>query len=276
MASRFRLRPGPRERCSPTGRIGGCRRWSVSARCTRSRRSRRCGSSGRLGSGSATAGGTARWCRVRYGSSSVASRSVRDTFARSIVEEADRLNVLIGNLLDLSRLTADSVELRLQPVGIDDVIPPVLDSLPFRDAPIVVETPHITPVVSAEPVLLDRILTNLLDNARRWSPDVATVTIRAETPGDGTVRLRVIDQGPGRPRDQRERVFQPFQRLGDGGTSGPGSGLGLAVARGFARAMGGDVQLTDTPGGGTTATIVLKEADPAADAELAAATEHRP
>jgi two-component system, OmpR family, sensor histidine kinase KdpD len=180
-----------------------------------------------------------------------------EEFARSIVEESDRLNALITNLLDMSRLEADGVTLRLQPVGLDDLVPAVLHTLPFRDAPVVVELPGETPAVLADPTLLERIVANLLDNALRWSPPAAKVTVRSGADGGERVRLEIIDRGPGVPDDAHEHVFQPFQRFGDAPHGGQGIGLGLAVARGFARALGGDVTLERTQGGGTTATVSL-------------------
>jgi two-component system, OmpR family, sensor histidine kinase KdpD len=180
-----------------------------------------------------------------------------EEFAQSIVEESDRLNVLITNLLDMSRLEADSLPLHLQPVGLDDLVPAVLHTLPFRDAPIVVDLDHQVPAAQADPVLLERIVTNLIDNALRWSPPDAKVVVRSAPNGTERVRLEIIDRGPGIPAGERERVFQPFQRLGDNAVDGHGVGLGLAVARGFARAMHGDVTLEAAVTGGTLAALTL-------------------
>lgn len=182
-------------------------------------------------------------------------------FARSIVTESDRLEALITNLLDLSRLQADSVQLRPQAVGFDELVPAVLHTLPFRSAPIRVELSEQLPAVAADAVLLDRIITNLIDNAVRWSPTGATVLVRAGMDRPDQVRLDIIDRGPGIPSEAREKVFQPFQRLHDRSGDGHGVGLGLAVARGFARAMGGDLRLDHTPGGGTTASLHLPVAE---------------
>ncbi len=95
----------------------------------------------------------------------------------------------------------------------------------------------------------------MVDNALAWSPPEQPVRIEAALVGDDVI-LRVVDRGPGIPRADRDRVFQPFQRLGDNRVrSGGGVGLGLAVARGFTEAIGGELQLEDTPGGGTTMTF---------------------
>jgi two-component system, OmpR family, sensor histidine kinase KdpD len=182
-------------------------------------------------------------------------------FARSIVDESDRLNTLITNLLDMSRLEAGDVQLNLRAVGYDEIVPGVLRSLAFRDAPITLDLPEQLPPVAADAILLERIVTNLIDNAVRWSPEGGRIVLRGSTQGGDAVLLEVIDRGPGVSRELRERAFQPFQRLGDSSRSGQGVGLGLAVARGFARAMYGELTLGETPGGGTTAALRLPVGD---------------
>ena len=102
-------------------------------------------------------------------------------------------------------------------------------------------------------------MANLVVNALDHSPEGEPVRIRASHLG-GRVELRVVDRGPGIPGEDRERVFQPFQRLGDN-PNGTGVGLGLAVARGFVEAMGGELLVDDTPGGGCTMVVSLPVAD---------------
>jgi two-component system sensor histidine kinase KdpD len=114
------------------------------------------------------------------------------------------------------------------------------------------------PVVDADPVLLERAIANIVDNALRFAPPGAPVRVEAGAIA-GRVDLRVVDTGPGIPPSDREEVFRPFQRLGDT-PNGTGVGLGLAVARGFVVAMGGDLTAEDTPGGGTTMVLSLPEA----------------
>jgi two-component system sensor histidine kinase KdpD len=104
-------------------------------------------------------------------------------------------------------------------------------------------------------MLLERAVANLIDNALFFSPWNVPVRVEAADVG-GTLHLRVIDAGPGIPPADRERVFQPFQRLGDN-PSGAGVGLGLAVAKGFVNAVGGELVIEDTPGGGTTMVITI-------------------
>src|SRR5262249_29379094 len=113
--------------------------------------------------------------------------------------------------------------------------------------------------IHADPALLERILANLLSNALRHSPPDQPVAITASEHA-GTVEIRVIDHGPGIPVADRDRVFLPFQRLGDR-SNDTGVGLGLALSRGLAEVMGGSLAPETTPGGGLTMTLRLPTAD---------------
>jgi two-component system, OmpR family, sensor histidine kinase KdpD len=178
-------------------------------------------------------------------------------FCRTIDEETDRLTTLVTNLLDMSRLQAGALSLHRRPVGVEEIVPAALSSLGDRARGDVVEVgvAETLPRVDADPALLERVLANLIDNALSWSPP--GVPVRVEAGGvPGAVHVRVVDRGPGIPPAERDRVFLPFQRLGDR-SSGAGVGLGLAVARGFTVAMGGELTVEDTPGGGTTMVVVL-------------------
>ncbi|WP_268250227.1 sensor histidine kinase, partial [Kitasatospora griseola] len=117
------------------------------------------------------------------------------------------------------------------------------------------------PMVRADAGLLERVLANLVENAVKYGPPGSPVLVKADLlPRDGRVELRVVDRGPGVPEEARERIFAPFQRYGDA-PRGTGVGLGLAVARGFAEAMGGAVTAEDTPGGGLTMVVSLPAVD---------------
>jgi two-component system sensor histidine kinase KdpD len=178
-------------------------------------------------------------------------------FLATIDEETDRLTALVSNLLDMSRLQAGALSLHRRPVGVEEIVPAALSSLGDRARGDVVEVgvAETLPRVEADPALLERVLANLIDNALAWSPPGTPV--RVEAGGvPGAVHVRVVDRGPGIPAAERDRVFLPFQRLGDR-SSGAGVGLGLAVARGFTVAMGGELIVEDTPGGGTTMVVVL-------------------
>jgi two-component system sensor histidine kinase KdpD len=176
----------------------------------------------------------------------------------TIDEETDRLNNLIGNLLDMSRLQSGALELVRQDVGLDEVVAQAVASLGDRAHQVVVDVPENLPRVHTDAALLERAVANVIDNAIAWSPPDSPVRVEAASIG-GAAELRVIDRGPGIPVDQREHVFRPFQRLGDQHTA-TGVGLGLAVARGFIDALGGELSIDDTPGGGTTMLFTFPSA----------------
>jgi two-component system sensor histidine kinase KdpD len=175
----------------------------------------------------------------------------------TIEQNADRLDALIGNLLDMSRLHTGSLQPFLRPTAIDEVAPVALlgldDSVRMEMA-----VPDGFPLVLADPGLLERVLANLFSNALRHSPGSSRPPeLYAQLVGDLVV-LEVIDHGPGVPDEAKERIFEPFTRVGD--RLPGGVGLGLAVARGFAEAMGGRIEARDTPGGGLTVAITLAAA----------------
>lgn len=189
-------------------------------------------------------------------------------FTESIDEETDRLTALVADLLDMSRIAAGAVHVQLTEVGVDELLPAAVASLGDRVGPgtVALDVAETLPRVRTDPVLVERALANLVANAVAWSPDGMPVAVSAGAV-PGAVVVRIADRGPGIPPSERERVFRPFQRLGDGdGRGGPGGsptgvGLGLAVARGFADAVGGELSVEDTPGGGTTMTLSLPVAD---------------
>jgi len=182
-------------------------------------------------------------------------------FCRTISDESDRLNNLVGNLLDMSRLQTGALSLTVRPTALEEVTFAALASLSRDASRVDVDVPESLPRVDADPALLERAVANLVDNALNWSPPERAVRVEAGMAG-AHIDLRVIDQGAGIPPAQRDAVFQPFQRLGDGGNAtGEGVGLGLAVAKGFVEAMGGELSLDDTPGGGLTATVRLRIGD---------------
>ena len=183
--------------------------------------------------------------------------AAREEFLRTINEETDRLNALVGNLLDMSRLQAGALTVSAGPIGLEEVVPAALHSLGGRASRVQTEVPETLPRVLADPGLLERALANLLDNALRHCPEDTEVRVVADPTGDEYVDLRIVDHGPGVPESERERIFVPFQQLGD--VSGAnGVGLGLAVARGFIEAMEGSIEGKETPGGGLTMIVRLR------------------
>jgi K+-sensing histidine kinase KdpD len=172
----------------------------------------------------------------------------------SIEDGTDRLGDLVANLLALSRLQAGSMPVHVQAVGVDEVVAGALLHVP--EDVVHLDLRDDLPLVLADPGLLERVVANLVDNALRYTPAGAAVQVRAGV-GDGVVRLRVTDHGPGVPAEQWPRMFVPFQRLDDR-SAGARLGLGLAIAEGFTEAMGGTVRPSPTPGGGLTMTVELR------------------
>jgi two-component system sensor histidine kinase KdpD len=178
-------------------------------------------------------------------------------FAKTIDDETDRLTRLVTNLLDMSRLQAHALPVTIRPIAVEDIVYAAVASLGSASAAVAIDIAEELPPTATDAGLLERALGNVIDNALAWSPAGTAVRIEASAVAD-RLHLRVIDQGPGISPEDRDRVFQPFQRLGDGTGGRPnGVGLGLAVARGFVEALDGELRLEDTPSGGTTAIFDL-------------------
>ncbi len=173
-----------------------------------------------------------------------------------IEEGADRLDHLVGNLLDMSRLQTGTVTPLIREIDLDEVVPMALGGVPEGSAEL--DVPETLPMVAVDPGLLERSVANLVENAVKYSPAGKAVLVSASALAD-RVEVRVVDRGPGVPDEAKERIFEPFQRYGDA-PRGAGVGLGLAVARGFAEAMGGTLNAEDTPGGGLTMVLTLRAA----------------
>ncbi|MFD5847351.1 DUF4118 domain-containing protein [Streptomyces chartreusis] len=175
---------------------------------------------------------------------------------QAIEEGADRLDLLVGNLLDMSRLQTGTVTPLIREIDLDEVVPMALGGVPEGSAEL--DIPETLPMVSVDKGLLERVVANVVENAVKYSPQDEPVLVSASAIAD-RVEVRVVDRGPGVPDEAKERIFAPFQRYGDA-PRGAGVGLGLAVARGFAEAMGGTIGAEDTPGGGLTMVLSLRAA----------------
>ena len=184
-------------------------------------------------------------------------------------ESLERLHRLVANLLDMSRLQAGVLGVHSVPLALEEIIPRVLDDLGPQGRLIRVSLPDDLPEVLADPPLLERILANLATNAVRYSTAGEHVLLTASG-HNNRVDLRIADRGPGIPPAERDRVFQPFQRLGDRDNH-TGIGLGLALARGLTEAMNGTLVPDDTPGGGLTMILTLPAAVTPAAAEAGGA-----
>ncbi|KIF77158.1 histidine kinase [Streptomyces sp. 150FB] len=173
-----------------------------------------------------------------------------------IEQGADRLDHLVGNLLDMSRLQTGTVTPLIREIDLDEVVPMALGGVPEDSVDL--DIPESLPMVAVDPGLLERAVANIVENAVKYSPEGQRVTVAASALG-ARVEVRVVDGGPGVPDEAKDRIFEPFQRHGDA-PRGAGVGLGLAVARGFAESMGGTLTAEDTPGGGMTMVLTLAAA----------------
>jgi two-component system sensor histidine kinase KdpD len=175
-------------------------------------------------------------------------------------ESLDRLARLVENLLDMSRLQAGALSIVARRVALDEVVPLALDDLGPAGASVVVDVPDTLPMLLADPGLIERVVANLVANAVRYSPPDEPPRVSGSSLGE-RVELRVIDRGPGIPPGDLDRVFAPFQRLGDTDNT-TGVGLGLALSRGLTEAMGGTLAAEETPGGGLTMVVSMPVAPP--------------
>jgi two-component system sensor histidine kinase KdpD len=184
----------------------------------------------------------------------------RTQFLRTIEEEANRLARLVANLLDMSRIEAGAVDPRLAEVWLPDVVNPVVQRV--RQTPseqiIAVDVPESLPSVLVDPVRLEQVLANVLDNARRYAGS-GLVRIDGRPVGAG-VELRIVDHGPGIPQGEQERIFSHFYRLDNPARRAGGTGLGLAICRGLLEAMGGHIWVETAPGGGAAFVLRLPAA----------------
>ncbi len=182
----------------------------------------------------------------------------KDEFAGAIVREAQRLNRIVGNLLDLSRIEAGSLrpELDWYPIGalMDDVLGRLRPTTARHR--LVLDVQRELPPVPLDYVEIDQVLSNLVENAVKYSPAGSEIRISARREGE-EVRIEVADQGSGIPAEAMARLFEPFYRVEDGAPRPKGTGLGLAVARGLVEAHGGRIWAERQQGGGTIFVFTL-------------------
>ncbi|HXJ64647.1 MAG TPA: ATP-binding protein, partial [Actinomycetota bacterium] len=175
----------------------------------------------------------------------------------TIDEEAGRLNRLVGNLLDLARMRAGALTPSPEPAGVDEVVEAVIARLRPILEPFNVRTvirPNL-PDAWIDPMMIDQVVTNLLENAARFSPPGSEISVTVAS-FQGGIEVRIADQGPGIPEDERQQVFEPFVRR-DAGRGRGGTGLGLAIARAIVVAHGGRISIEGAPGGGTVVVFRL-------------------
>ena len=190
----------------------------------------------------------------------------QDELIGMIKNEAERLNRFIANLLDMTRLESGAVQPKSEAVDISDVVGSALQraATVLEQRKVDLEIATDLPMAQADPVLVEQVLFNLLDNAAKYTPPSATVRITAR--GDaGRIVLQVLDDGAGLPEDARERIFDKFYRVKAGDTQRAGTGLGLAIGRGFVEAMGGTITAGNRQDrSGAVFTITLPALEPVA------------
>jgi len=180
----------------------------------------------------------------------------RHELSAAVVGEGTRLSALVDKLLDLSKLQAGSAEPRRDWVSVEDILLAAREGLSDPSAEIRLSIDPDVPALRADAAQLERAFANVLENARRYS-DGLPVSVHARRMGPQVV-VRIVDQGPGIPPAERERIFEPFYRSRDPGPRPwTGSGLGLAIARGFVEANGGTIGAESLPGQGTSFVISL-------------------
>jgi two-component system sensor histidine kinase KdpD len=180
--------------------------------------------------------------------------NVRDELLDLVGDEAERLDRLVANLLSLSRIEAGSLRPELQAVPLEELFTSRVRKLNrvLRHAHVQVDVPFTLPLAEADYTLVDQVITNLLDNAARHSPDGGVIRVRARE-RDGVIEVAVGDQGPGIALPDRERVFEAFSR-GEGSTS---SGIGLAICKAIVEAHDGTIRIEDANGGGAQFVFTL-------------------
>jgi two-component system, OmpR family, sensor histidine kinase KdpD len=200
------------------------------------------------------------------------SEQERLEMAAVIQQEVRRLARLVDNLLDLSRLEAGVAEPQSEWTAIDELIHAALQEIAAEPGQFMLSIEKDLPLVKADPVQLERVFVNVLENARRHAGghpvSVRARAVRAlagtsEAPTGDRLIVRVVDRGPGIPPAQLERVFEPFYRAGTPQGGHRGSGLGLAIARGFTEANGGHLHAESLPGQGTSFVFELPLSEPA-------------
>lgn len=178
----------------------------------------------------------------------------RTDLLETIEDSTDHLAALVSNLLDMSRLATGTLRVALAEVSLASVVRGAVGVLDGGGRVLVEVADDVA--VLADAGLLDRVVANICDNALKYTPPEAGIRIDAAV-GPERVTLRIADSGPGVGGEDHERIFAPFQRLGDV-PGRDGVGLGLAVARGFTEAMGGTISTEETPGGGLTFVLELQ------------------
>jgi len=167
----------------------------------------------------------------------------REQLLSTILDEAERLNRFVGNLLDMTKLEAGAIAPKQEMIDLGEIVGTALQRAGkvLANHRVKVDLASDLPMLRLDFVLFEQVLFNLLDNAAKYAPAQSTIELRARR-RDSMVELHVLDEGSGIPPDQIERIFDKFHRAQEGDRKGPGTGLGLAICRGFVAAMGGTIR----------------------------------
>ncbi|MBX3003458.1 MAG: sensor histidine kinase KdpD [Anaerolineales bacterium] len=187
--------------------------------------------------------------------------AARGELLQTALDEASRLNRLVGNLLDMTRLEGGVIKPLREAVDLREIIEVVIEEYRGRlvSRPLKVDLPDTLPFVFIDPVLVGRALGNTVDNALKYSPPGSELKISA-VPTAESIRLVLEDSGPGIPSDELDQVFDKFHRVDRKDQLG-GSGLGLSISKGLIEANGGHIQLANRPTGGLRVEIDLPQAE---------------
>jgi two-component system sensor histidine kinase KdpD len=174
--------------------------------------------------------------------------SGRKELIRTIYEEADHLNQIIRNVLNMTRIESGAISVKKEWLSIEEIVGAVLSRISdtLRERPLSIQLPPDLPLVPFDPLLIEQVLMNLIDNAVKYTPQGTPVELSAEF-RDGEIVLEVADRGPGIPAGEENRIFEKFVR---GSTRGGGMGLGLTICRAIISAHGGRIWAENRPGGG--------------------------
>ncbi len=183
--------------------------------------------------------------------------AARQSLVETAREEADRLNRLVGNLLDMTRLEAGALKVKREPADLQDLIGTALGQMEPRlsGRSVQVDAPEDLPLVRLDFVLIGHVLNNLLDNALKYSPEGSPLEIKLQT-ADGEVQISVKDRGMGIPPSDLQHIFDKFYRV-HRSTQVTGTGLGLAICKGIVEGHGGRIWAANREGGGVSMTIAL-------------------
>ena len=183
--------------------------------------------------------------------------AARHSLVETASEEADRLNRLVGNLLDMTRLESGAMRFKQEACDIQDLIGSALEGLGSRlgKRSINIEIPPDLPLIQADFVLVERVLVNVIDNALKYSPPEQPIDVKAHTAG-AFLEIEVADRGTGIPPEDLTRIFDKFYRV-QRPDNVSGTGLGLSISKGIVEAHGGFISAENRPGGGTIITIAL-------------------